>query len=110
MGRYLLGSDELEEGLHEVHIRHVDRRSLGVVGVDVPDLHVVKSLFIVVSLSILDLVLRLLNFLGNLALGLHFGFVSGLELRFDAEGCGREGSVLDCHWSHKGRSNQLPQK
>jgi len=57
--RNLLGANSLEESLHVVHIGHVDRASIGVVGVYIASLHVGHARLVVVVSAVLSLVLGL---------------------------------------------------
>ena len=66
MWGYLLWSDSVEEGLHEVEVAEEDWGSLSVVWVNVANLHVSESLWVVVGLTILSLVLWLRTKLINI--------------------------------------------
>lgn len=64
MGRYLLGANSFEEGLHVVEVREHNWVLLGVVGVNVPLFHFFQ-VGLVVALAVFTLVNGLLAIRGS---------------------------------------------
>lgn len=78
----LLWTNSLEQSLHEVQVGHENWRSFSVVWMDISNLHVCKTGFIVIVGAVLSLVLWFDNFLLHLGHVLNLGFVCVLKLGF----------------------------